>query len=615
LRRRKGKVCGIVGYVGKKKNAVSVLLDGLQRLEYRGYDSAGVAVISGEKIEVTKRKGFISDLKNEAHNLRCEGGVGIGHTRWATHGPPSQKNAHPHLDCRGEIALVHNGIIENYLQLKEELLKKGHKFTSETDTEVISHLIEEYYNGDLLKAVRNAVNFLDGSFAIAVISSQEPGVLVAARKDSPLVLGIGKEEFILASDIPALLPYTRQVIILENGEIAKVDKSSYEIFSFEGEEKRKEIFEVTWDTEAAEKGGYEDFMLKEIFEQPRAVKETIRGRIDSDGNIRIKLGLSAEEVRSIQKVILVACGTSYYAGLVGKNLIERWAEIPSEVEISSEFRYREPIFSRETLVVAITQSGETADTLAGLRLAQSAGANVIAVTNVVGSTASREADGVIYTHAGPEIGVAATKTLTSQMAALYLFALYLAERKGTLKKEEIKKFARELLNTPALIEKVLNKSNEIKALSQKFCSYENFLYLGRSLGVPVALEGALKLKEISYIHAEGYPAGEMKHGPIALIDEKMPVVVIATGGRTYEKILGNIEEVKARKGIVIAIATEGDEKIEKIADYVFYIPSVSEEIMPLLSVVPLQLFAYYIAKERGCNVDQPRNLAKSVTVE
>jgi len=608
-------VCGIVGYVGKKKNAVSVLLDGLQRLEYRGYDSAGVAVISGEKIEVTKRKGFISDLKNEAHNLRCEGGVGIGHTRWATHGPPSQKNAHPHLDCRGEIALVHNGIIENYLQLKEELLKKGHKFTSETDTEVISHLIEEYYNGDLLKAVRNAVNFLDGSFAIAVISSQEPGVLVAARKDSPLVLGIGKEEFILASDIPALLPYTRQVIILENGEIAKVDKSSYEIFSFEGEEKRKEIFEVTWDTEAAEKGGYEDFMLKEIFEQPRAVKETIRGRIDSDGNIRIKLGLSAEEVRSIQKVILVACGTSYYAGLVGKNLIERWAEIPSEVEISSEFRYREPIFSRETLVVAITQSGETADTLAGLRLAQSAGANVIAVTNVVGSTASREADGVIYTHAGPEIGVAATKTLTSQMAALYLFALYLAERKGTLKKEEIKKFARELLNTPALIEKVLNKSNEIKALSQKFCSYENFLYLGRSLGVPVALEGALKLKEISYIHAEGYPAGEMKHGPIALIDEKMPVVVIATGGRTYEKILGNIEEVKARKGIVIAIATEGDEKIEKIADYVFYIPSVSEEIMPLLSVVPLQLFAYYIAKERGCNVDQPRNLAKSVTVE
>ncbi len=608
-------MCGIVGYVGKKKNAVSVLLDGLQRLEYRGYDSAGVAVISGEKIEVTKRKGFISDLKNEAHNLRCEGGVGIGHTRWATHGPPSQKNAHPHLDCRGEIALVHNGIIENYLQLKEELLKKGHKFTSETDTEVISHLIEEYYNGDLLKAVRNAVNFLDGSFAIAVISSQEPGVLVAARKDSPLVLGIGKEEFILASDIPALLPYTRQVIILENGEIAKVDKSSYEIFSFEGEEKRKEIFEVTWDTEAAEKGGYEDFMLKEIFEQPRAVKETIRGRIDSDGNIRIKLGLSAEEVRSIQKVILVACGTSYYAGLVGKNLIERWAEIPSEVEISSEFRYREPIFSRETLVVAITQSGETADTLAGLRLAQSAGANVIAVTNVVGSTASREADGVIYTHAGPEIGVAATKTLTSQMAALYLFALYLAERKGTLKKEEIKKFARELLNTPALIEKVLNKSNEIKALSQKFCSYENFLYLGRSLGVPVALEGALKLKEISYIHAEGYPAGEMKHGPIALIDEKMPVVVIATGGRTYEKILGNIEEVKARKGIVIAIATEGDEKIEKIADYVFYIPSVSEEIMPLLSVVPLQLFAYYIAKERGCNVDQPRNLAKSVTVE
>jgi glucosamine--fructose-6-phosphate aminotransferase (isomerizing) len=607
-------MCGIVGYVGKK-NAVSVLLDGLQRLEYRGYDSAGVAVISGEKIEVTKRKGFISELKNEAHNLKCEGGVGIGHTRWATHGPPSKRNAHPHLDCKGEIALVHNGIIENYLQLKEELLRKGHKFTSETDTEVISHLIEEYYNGDLLKAVRKAVNLLDGSFAIAVISSQEPGVLVAARKDSPLVLGIGEGEFILASDIPALLPYTRQVIILENGEIARVGGDSYEIFSFEGEEKGKEIFEVTWDAEAAEKGGYEDFMLKEIFEQPRAVKETIRGRIDSDGNVRIELGLSPKEVRSIQKIILVACGTSYYAGLVGKNLIERWAKIPSEVEISSEFRYREPIFSRETLVVAITQSGETADTLAGLRLAQKAGANVIAVTNVVGSTASREADGVIYTHAGPEIGVAATKTLTSQMAALYLFTLYLAEKKGTLKKEEIKKFARELLNAPALIEKVLDKSNEIKALSQKFYSYEDFLYLGRGLGVPVALEGALKLKEISYIHAEGYPAGEMKHGPIALIDEKMPVMVIATEGRTYEKILGNIEEVKARRGIVIAIATEGDEKIEKIADYVFYIPPVSEEIMPLLSVVPLQLFAYYIAKERGCNVDQPRNLAKSVTVE
>jgi glucosamine--fructose-6-phosphate aminotransferase (isomerizing) len=614
LRRKKSKVCGIVGYVGKK-NAVSVLLDGLQRLEYRGYDSAGVAVISGEKIEVTKRKGFISELKNEAHNLKCEGGVGIGHTRWATHGPPSKRNAHPHLDCKGEIALVHNGIIENYLQLKEELLKKGHKFTSETDTEVISHLIEEHYHGDLLKAVREAVNLLDGSFAIAVITSQEPGVLVAARKDSPLVLGIGKGEFILASDIPALLPYTRQVIILENGEIAKVDGDSYEIFSFEGEERGKEIFEVTWDAEAAEKGGYEDFMLKEIFEQPRAVKETIRGRIDADGNVRIEFGLSSEEVKSIQRIILVACGTSYYAGLVGKSLIERWAKVPSEVEISSEFRYREPIFSCETLVVAITQSGETADTLAGLRLAQKAGASVIAVTNVVGSTASREADGVIYTHAGPEIGVAATKTLTSQMAALYLFALYLAEKKGTLKQKEIKKFAEELLNAPALIKKVLDKSDEIKALSRKFCSYEDFLYLGRGLGVPVALEGALKLKEISYIHAEGYPAGEMKHGPIALIDEKMPVMVIATEGRTYEKILGNIEEVKARKGIVIAIATEGDEKIEKIADYVFYIPPVSEEITPLLSVVPLQLFAYYIAKERGCNVDQPRNLAKSVTVE
>jgi glucosamine--fructose-6-phosphate aminotransferase (isomerizing) len=607
-------MCGIVGYVGER-NAISVLLDGLSRLEYRGYDSAGVAVISEGKVEVTKRKGYIRQLKNEVYDLNCEGSVGIGHTRWATHGPPSKRNAHPHLDCKGEIALVHNGIIENYLQLREELSRKGHSFTSETDTEVISHLIEEKYNGDLLKAVKEVVKVLEGSFAIAVISSKEPGVLVAARKDSPLVLGLGEGEFILASDIPALLPYTREVVILENGEIARVEKDSYKIFSFRGEEKKKRIFRVTWDAEAAEKGGYEDFMLKEIFEQPKAVKETIRGRIDKEGSVNIELGLSEEEIKSLKKVILVACGTSYYAGLFGKGLMERWAKIPSEVEISSEFRYREPIFSKETLVVTITQSGETADTLAGLRLAQSAGANVVTVTNVVGSTASREASGVIYTHAGPEIGVAATKTLTAQMAALYVLSLYLAEKRGTLTREEIKRYSEELLNAPSLIERVLQKTDEIKDLAQKFYSYEDFLYLGRGLGVPVALEGALKLKEISYIHAEGYPAGEMKHGPIALIDEKMPVMVVATRGRTYEKILGNVEEVKARKGIVIAIATEGDKKIKNVADHVFCIPLVSEEIMPLLGVVPLQLFAYYIAKKRGCNVDQPRNLAKSVTVE
>jgi glucosamine--fructose-6-phosphate aminotransferase (isomerizing) len=609
-------MCGIIGYIGHRETS-SLLIEGLKRLEYRGYDSAGVAILCNNEIKIVKQKGYIRELEKHLDSQVLKGSLGIGHTRWATHGVPSKQNAHPHLDCQSEIALAHNGIIENFLSLREELEKKGHRFVSETDTEVIVHLIEENYEGDLFEAVKKSLPQLKGSFAFVAISRLQPDEFVAARQDSPLVLGIGEDEYFVASDIPALLKHTKDVIILENGEMVLATRQGFKICKFDGTPCQKKVIKVKWDAEAAEKSGFEDFMLKEIFEQSQGIKETLRGRITSSkGLSKLDEGeLSSDEIKNLERILVIACGTSYFAGLTSRSSLEAWVKLPVEVEISSEFRYREAFLTPRTLVVAITQSGETADTLAGMREAQKRGAKVVAVTNVVGSTAAREADGVIYTHAGPEIGVAATKTLTAQITALLILSLFLAQERRSLKKAKINAILSELGAIPAKVEQVLQKADEIKKLAQKFASFEDFLYLGRGVGLPVALEGALKLKEISYIHAEGYPAGEMKHGPIALIDEKMPVVVIATKSHVYEKVLSNIEEVKARRGKVIAIATEGDEEIDKIADHVIFIPETIEMLSPLLAVIPLQLFAYYIAKIRGCNVDQPRNLAKSVTVE
>lgn len=609
-------MCGIVGYTGKSQQTAEYLLDGLKRLEYRGYDSAGIALIKDSKVELIKKKGFLRDLEKILDFSKLSSTTGIGHTRWATHGEPTDENAHPHLDCTGDIAVVHNGIIENYKELKADLQRKGHVFRSQTDTEVIAHLIEQYYESDLFLALKRALEDLKGSFAIAAISAEEPGTLVAARYDSPLIVGLADDGYFVASDIPAVLKHTRKIIVLENGEMVKATPEGIQVFEFSGEPVEKEILEVTWDAEAAEKAGYEDFMLKEIHEQPEAIRNTLRGRIDENLEINLsEIGISEEIFKRLRRIVIVACGTSYYAGLVGKNAIELFAGIPVEVEISSEFRYRPMLMDDETLVIAITQSGETADTLVSMRQAKEMGFPVLAIPNVVGSTAAREADGVLYTHAGPEIGVAATKTMTAQMTALYVFALYLGILRNKISLAREKKFIKELLKLPRRIEVILENEDEIKKLAKKYHRFNNFLFLGRTHGLPAALEGALKLKEITYIHAEGYPAGEMKHGPIALIDENFPSVVIATEGEVYDKILSNIEEIKARKGKVIAVATNGDSKIAEIADDVIYIPWTFEVYTPLLAVVPLQLFTYYIGKIKGVNVDQPRNLAKSVTVE
>lgn len=610
-------MCGIVGYVGKKLDLKNILIDGLKKLEYRGYDSAGIAIALDTRIEVVKKKGFIKDLEREIKEKQFISSTGIGHTRWATHGEPSDVNSHPHTDCSGTFAVVHNGIIENYKELREELKARGHEFKSKTDTEVIVHLIEENYDGDLLSAVLKVVKRLKGSFAFAAISAKEPGVIVGARMDSPLVAGIGNGENFLASDIPALLKHTRNIIVLENGEVIKLTPETVEVFDFDGNRIQKESLHITWDAEAAEKAGFEDFMLKEIFEQPDAIRNTLRGRI-SNGNVvdlSSEVKISPEVLKNLERIIIVACGTSYYAGLVGKNAIELFAKIPVEVEISSEFRYRPILAEGNVLVIAITQSGETADTLVSMRMAKKVGFPVLAIPNVVGSTAAREADGVLYTHAGPEIGVAATKTMTAQMAALYLFALYLSQLRNRIEPERERKFIEELKRLPEVVEEVLSRAEQVKLLAGKYAHYNNFLFLGRTHGLPAAYEGALKLKEITYIHAEGYPAGEMKHGPIALIDENFPSVFIATAGEVYEKIISNIEEIKARRGKVIAVATDGDEKIKELADDVIYVPWTFEVYTPLVTVVPLQLFTYYVGKIRGVNVDQPRNLAKSVTVE
>lgn len=613
-------MCGIVGYIGTK-DAVPILIDGLRRLEYRGYDSAGIAVITDSKLELRRSVGKIINLEKIISQNSLEGNLGLAHTRWATHGRPSEENAHPHCDCHNQLVIVHNGIIENYAQLKEELISKGHQFRSQTDTEVIAHLIEDYLKEDLEKAVQMALTKIEGAYALAVISLKQPDRIIAARLASPLVVGIGDGEFFIASDVPAILPYTRQVIFLEDKEMATLTRDGVEITttrqaSLEGTPVQKTPTYIKWDPIMAEKGGYRHFMLKEIHEQPRAIEDTIRGRIVEDEVYLDEMNLSKEDIVNIDKIFIVACGTAYYAGVVGRFMLEGLTQIPVETDIASEFRYRNPILSDKTLLIAISQSGETADTLAAVKEGKDKGAKVISICNVIGSSLTRESkNGVVYTRAGIEIGVASTKAFTSQLTALYLLSVYLGRQKGVLDKHKTKELLDQLRLIPREVENILTGEERIKELSHQFHHYHNFLYLGRGINFPIALEGALKLKEISYIHAEGYPAGEMKHGPIALIDENMPVVTIATQGPVYDKIMSNIEEAKARDGIIITIATENDTEITKKVAHIIYIPKTTELLTPILSVIPLQLLAYYIANYRGCDVDQPRNLAKSVTVE
>lgn len=609
-------MCGIVGYIGDK-DVDSVILVGLEKLEYRGYDSAGIATISDNELAVRKSVGKLRNLADVLDREPLGGTVGVGHTRWATHGEPSEANAHPLLDCTKQIAVVHNGIIENYYSLKDDLTEEGHVFQSDTDTEVISHLIEKHYESSLEKAVLKTVNELKGSFALAVVSEREPEKIVGVRCNSPLIIGIGKGENLIASDIPAVLSLTRRIIDLEDGEICVLERDRVSILTFKGRKVRRQPRLVDWSVELTEKNGYSHFMLKEIYEQPDVIENVLRRRLTNGHEIDIltDLNLSVSELSRVSRIIIQACGTSWHAALVGKYLLERYCRVHTEVDISSEFRYRNPVADGETYVMAISQSGETADTLAGLREAKAKFLRAISICNVMGSTIPRESDGVIYTHAGPEIGVASTKAYTSQLLALYLLVFYMAKIRWLITDEELAKKIEELKRIPAKIRKFLDSTECIDILAKRFYKARDFLFLGRGVNYPSALEGALKLKEVSYIHATGHPAGEMKHGPIALIDQKMPVVCIAPKGIVYEKMLSNIEEVKTRKGKVIAIATEGDRRISSLADHVIYIPETLEDFTPLLVAPPLQLLAYKIALLRGCDVDKPRNLAKSVTVE
>jgi len=613
-------MCGIVGYVGEKE-AYPIILKGLHRLEYRGYDSAGVAIGLEDNFNIYKSAGKVSDLEEFANNGNTKGSIGIGHTRWATHGSPNQINAHPHISGDGKLALIHNGIIENYDSLKKALIKKGHSFKSETDTEVLVHLIEEIKNHEkvsLFEAVRLSLNEIVGAYAIVVLEKGNNNEMIAARKGSPLVIGVGEKEFFVASDATPIVEYTREVVYLEDEQIARINKNkTLEIKTISNITKTPYIHALELSLEAIEKGGYKHFMLKEIFEQPKCILDTMRGRISSKtGDIILGGILDYEKkIMNAERIIIVACGTSWHAGLIGEYLFEDLARIPVEVEYASEFRYRNPIINEKDVVLAISQSGETADTLAALELAKARGATILGICNVVGSSIPRLTDAGSYTHAGPEIGVASTKAFTTQVVLLTLMALRIAKEKGSLTSTEYRQIITELELIPSKVEKVLELDTMIKKISAKFKDATNFLYLGRGYNFPVALEGALKLKEISYIHAEGYPAAEMKHGPIALIDEKMPIVVLATRKGNYEKVVSNIQEVKARGGRLIAIVTEGDKTVKDIADYCIEIPSCFEELMPLLSIIPLQLLSYHIAVMRGCNVDQPRNLAKSVTVE
>src|SRR5213594_3417468 len=623
-------MCGIIGYIGPKE-VVPVLIDGLRRLEYRGYDSAGVAVVRDGAVNLRRSAGKLSNLEDVIGLDPITGDYGVGHTRWATHGRPTEENAHPHRDCTGKVVVVHNGIIENYVLLKRKLAEEGHKFTTETDTEIIAHMIEKYYlqtgNGhrpSLEEAVRKTVTQLTGVFALAVISVDEPNKIVAARNGPPAVIGLGKDEYFVASDVPAILYHTRDLFFLADGDLAVITPQGVQLTDFNGQPIVRQVQHVTWDPIMAEKGGFKHFMLKEIYEQPRAVRDTTLGRISQEtGHVFLdEMEITEAEFKAAKKINIAACGTSWHAAQAGKFMIERMARVPVEVDYASEWRYRDPIIPSDTVTILISQSGETADTIAAQREAKAKGSKTVAICNVVGSMITREAAGTIYTHAGPEIGVASTKAFTAQLTALYLFALYLAQLRGAMIAEQAKDAVQELTRIPGKLEHLLTHEEECEDLAKEYVRAQDFLFLGRGIHYPIALEGALKLKEISYIHAEGYPAGEMKHGPNALIDENLPVVIIATRDPKdelsmvrYEKSMSNLKEVKARSGMVIALATEGDEEIKEAADHVLYIPPAPEELSPILEIVPLQLLAYHIAVRRGCDVDQPRNLAKSVTVE
>ncbi|MDQ5836226.1 MAG: glutamine--fructose-6-phosphate transaminase (isomerizing) [Acidobacteriota bacterium] len=599
----------------------------MRKLEYRGYDSAGIAVVDeGQHLDIRRAEGKLRNLEEAIRLKPLDGTYGIGHTRWATHGRPTEENAHPHRDCTGRVVVVHNGIIENYIQLKDRLRRADHHFVTETDTEVVAHLVEEYLKRDdsFERAVRSAVRDLRGIFALSIISTDEPDTIIAVRQGPPVVVGLGDGEFFVASDVPPILQHTRDVFFLGDGEIAVLTKDSVRVTNFEGDTVEPHTQRITWDPIMAEKGGFKHFMLKEIYEQPRAVRDTVQGRVSLDtGRVYLdEMDITPQEFRDFDRVTIAACGTSWHAGLAGKYMIEQLARVPVEVDYASEFRYRDPVMSERTLLLVISQSGETADTIAALREAKERGSKVLAICNVQGSMVTRESDGTILTHAGPEIGVASTKAFTAQMVALYLFAMYLGQLRGALSDEEARRHAQQLAELPVKIERLLSESDELEELAREFHRATDFLYLGRGINFPVALEGALKLKEISYIHAEGYPAGEMKHGPNALIDERLPVVVVnpreegnASSELRYEKTHSNIVEVKAREGVVISVLTEGDEMSAKVSDHVINIPESSDLLTPILAVIPLQLLAYHIAVRRGCDVDQPRNLAKSVTVE
>jgi glutamine---fructose-6-phosphate transaminase (isomerizing) len=620
-------MCGIVGYVGKKQ-VVPLIIDGLRKLEYRGYDSAGIAVVDeNHQLKIRRAEGKLRNLEEALRQKPLDGTYGVGHTRWATHGRPTEENAHPHRDCTGRVVVVHNGIIENYLELKDELRKKDHQFVTETDTEIIAHLIEEHLKqGNTLEhAVRETVRELRGIFALSILSADEPDTVISARFGPPVVIGVGDGEYFVASDIPAILEHTRDVFFLGDGEIAVITKDAVRVTDFAGNPVEPERQRITWDPIQAEKGGFKHFMLKEIYEQPRAVRETVEGRVSLDTG-RIFLdemkNITEADFKRFSSVRIAACGTSWHAGIAGKYMIEQLARISVDVDYASEFRYRDPVLDENTLLLVISQSGETADTIAALREVKDQGVKVLSICNVQGSMITREADGTILTHAGPEIGVASTKAFTAQMIALYLLGIYLGQLRGTLTPEQSRAHAQQLAELPVKMEHLLNESDAIEELAKEFFRSTDFLYLGRGINFPIALEGALKLKELSYIHAEGYPAGEMKHGPNALIDERLPVMFINTregGNRAselrYEKTHSNIVEVKAREGIVISVLTEGDTMSSVVSDHVIEIPASSDLLSPVLSIIPLQLLAYHIAVRRGCDVDQPRNLAKSVTVE
>ena len=612
-------MCGIVGYIGER-DSVPIILDSLQKLEYRGYDSAGIAVVdAGGVLTGSKAEGKLERLAARLRNgERLSGKTGVGHTRWATHGRPSDANAHPHMDCKGKIAVVHNGIIENYAPLRAQLIEEGHTFASETDTEVLAHLIERYYDGDLEAAVRRTLKEVRGAYALGVISSDDPDHLIFARNGaSPLVVGIGDGEMFVASDTPAILQYTRKEIILQEGEMVVVGRDGYKLTDYDGKPVEREVVQVMWDASSAEKSGFKHFMLKEIFEQPNVIKETLAGRIDEDCNVQLaaEIGIPDSRLKDISKIAITGCGTAFHAGLVGQYLLRSLVHVPVEMELASEFRYGDPVIDPSALTIAMSQSGETADTIEAVKLAKSSGSSVMGICNVVGSHLTRIADGTLFTRGGPEIGVAATKTYISQVTAMTLFALYLARIRGTTPIARLQEIADNTKLLPAAIDVVLNTSDDVKKIAKKIRKADSVLFIGRYINFPTALEGALKLKEISYIHAEGYAAGEMKHGPIALLDAKVPVVGIMTEGRVREKVLSNLAESKAREAPIVVVANHGDEEAKAIADYVLWVPKVDELLSPIVNVIPLQLLAYHIADIEGKDVDQPRNLAKTVTVE